>query len=139
MRCDLGGARVGPPRRAPVCSTLPHLWEEQTWLQKPPQGGFSSRGQKGTHVLPTLQVEEVGLDSPSPPSVPTSNVTKVPVQKESRDQPSLVQEGTLGLDNQKRAQAQVSPLPLHCSLVVYSHVVCPQLLRRGCCSLVELL
>lgn len=103
--------------------------------------------QKGTHVLPTLQVvfrgEEMGLDSPSPPSVPTSHVTKVPVQKESRDKPSSVQEGTLGLDNLKRARAQVStlwrPLPLHCYLVIYSHVVCPQLLHHGCCSLVELL
>lgn len=121
-----------------MCSTLPHLWEEQTRLQKPPQPGFSPRGQKGTHVLPSLQAvsrgEEVG-----PPSAPTSNVTKVPVQKESRDKPSSVQEGTLGLDNQKRAQAQVSPLPLHYYLVVYSRVVCPQLLRHGCCSLVELL
>lgn len=52
----------------------------------------------------------MGLDSPSPPSIPTSHVTKVPVQKESTDKPNSVQEGTLGLDNQKRAHAQVSPL-----------------------------
>lgn len=77
------------------------------------------------HFSGSLQGEEVGLDSPSPPSVPTSNVIKVPVQEESRDSQAQYRKEPEALTTRK-AQAQESPWPFHCYLV-YSGVVCPQL------------
>lgn len=142
----MGGQQCALPGRPCVQHPPPSLGGADPAAKATPTRLFP-QGTEGhpcsPHSSGSLQGEEMGLDSPSPPSIPTSHVTKVPVQKESRDKPRSVQEGTLGLDNQKRAHAQVSPLwrplPLHCYLVIYSHVVCPQLLRYGCCSLVELL
>lgn len=62
---------------------LPRPWEEQTWLQNPPQPGFFPLGTEGACVLPTPQAVSGGgggLD----PSIPTSKLTQVPARTENR-------------------------------------------------------
>lgn len=62
---------------------LPRPWEEQTWLQNPPQPGFFPLGTEGACVLPAPQAVSGGgggLD----PSIPTSKLTQVPARTENK-------------------------------------------------------
>lgn len=91
---------------------LPRPWEEQTWLQNPPQPGFFPLGTEGACVLPTPQAVSGGgggLD----PSIPTSKLTQVPARTENRPKLEGIKkkEGTPGLDKTREGPSPgVSPL-----------------------------
>lgn len=83
---------------------LPRPWEEQTWLQNPPQPGFFPLGTEGACVLPTPQAVSGGgggLD----PSIPTSKLTQVPARTENS--PKL--EGISKKKKKKVPQALTKP------------------------------
>lgn len=95
---------------------LPRPWEEQTWLQNPPQPGFFPLGTEGACVLPTPQAVSGGgggLD----PSIPTSKLTQVPARTENSPKLEGIskkkkkKEGTPGLDKTREGPSPgVSPL-----------------------------
>lgn len=125
MWCDVGGpgwSRSVPFQAGPCVSTRPPgLERSRPACGSHPNQVLSLRRQKGTCVLTTLEAgsrgEEVGLDSSSPPSVPTSNLnpgTSVDgISKQA--QAGVKKEGTPGLTKPEKGPDPRSPKCPLCS------------------------